>query len=108
MFNIVYGPPNGDRKISEQFCKDLFSKSSKNLKSLILAGCFNINALDYKQNKNAQSFFDLMYRYNIISTIKKTTRVRKSSATAINHSMANCIVDYQFQTSILKTGNQII
>ena len=60
IFNAIYRPLNGDTKISEQFCKDLFSKNSKNLKNMILAGDFNINALDYEQNKKEQSFFNLM------------------------------------------------
>ena len=46
VFNIIYRSLNGDPKISKQFGKDLFSKNSKNLKN-ILAGDFNINALDY-------------------------------------------------------------
>ena len=82
---------------------DLFSKNSKNLKNMILAGDFNINALDYEQNKKVQSFFNLMYRYNMIPTINKPTRVGKNSATAIDHIIANCIVDCQFKTAILKT-----
>ena len=45
---------------------------------MILAGDFNINALDYKQNKKVPSFFDLMYRYNIIPTINKLTMVVKT------------------------------
>ena len=102
VFNVAYRPPNGDTKNSEQFCKDLFSKNSKNLKN-ILAGDFNINALDYEQNKKVQSFFNLMYRYNMIPTINKPTRVGKNSATAIDHIIANCIVDCQFKTAILKT-----
>ena len=69
----------------------------------MLAGDFNINALDYKQNKKIHSFFNLMYRHNIISTINKRTRVGKNSATAIDHIIANCIVDCQFKTAILKT-----
>ena len=36
IFNVVYRPPNGDTKISKQFCKDLFFKNSKNLKNIIL------------------------------------------------------------------------
>ena len=33
MFNVVFRPHNnGDTKISEQFCKDLFSKNSEDLK----------------------------------------------------------------------------
>ena len=67
---------------------------------MILAGDFNINVLDYEQNKKIQS---LIYRYNMISTINKPTRVRKNSATAIDHIIANCIVDCQFKTAILKT-----
>ena len=70
---------------------------------MILAGDFNINALDYEQNKKVQSFFNLMYRYNMIPTINKPTRVGKKSATAIDHIIANCIVDCQFKTAILKT-----
>ena len=67
---------------------------------MILAGDFNINVLDYEQNKKIQS---LIYRYNMISTINKPTRVGKNSATAIDHIIANCIVDCQFKTAILKT-----
>ena len=70
---------------------------------MILAGHFNINALDYEQNKKLQSFFNLMYRYNTIPTINKPTSVGKNSATATDHIIANCIVDYQFKTAILKT-----
>ena len=69
IFNVVYRPPNRDTKISEQFCKDLIPKSSKNLKNMILEDDFNINALDYELNKSVQSFFNLMYRCNMIPTI---------------------------------------
>ena len=37
--------------LKNQFCKDLFSKNSKNLKHMIITGDFNINTLDYEQNK---------------------------------------------------------
>ena len=70
---------------------------------MILAGDFNINALEYEQNKKVQSFPNLMYQYNMIPTINKPTRIGKNSATAIDHIVANCIVDYQFKIAILKT-----
>ena len=44
-----------------------------------------------------------MYRYNMIPTINRPTRVGKNSATAINRIVANCIADCQFKTTILKT-----
>ena len=68
----------------------------------ILAGDYNINALDYQQNKKAQSFFNLMYRYNMILTINKPTRIGKNLATTIYQIIANCIVDCQFKAAILK------
>ena len=92
-FDVACRPPNRDTKISEHFFKDLVSKNSKNLKNMILADNFIINALDYEQNKKVQTFFNLMYRFNIIPTINKPTRVEKISATAIDHIIANCIVD---------------
>ena len=69
---------------------------------MILAGDFNINALDYEQNRKVQSFFNLMYRCNMIPIINKPIRAGKKLATAIDHILANCIVDYQFKTAILK------
>ena len=44
---------------------------------MIVADDFNINALDYEQNKKVQSFFNLMYRYNMIPTINKPSSVGK-------------------------------
>ena len=70
---------------------------------MILPGNFSINALDYKQSKKVQSFFNLMYRYSMIPIINKPKRVGKNSATAIDHIIANGIVDCQFKTAILKT-----
>ena len=39
----------------------------------------------------------------MIPTINKPTRVGENSATAIDHTIANCIVDCHFKTAILKT-----
>ena len=39
----------------------------------------------------------------MIPTINKPTRVGKNSTIAIDHNIANCIVDCQFKTTILKT-----
>ena len=64
---------------------------------MVLTGDFNINALDYEQNKKAQSFFNLMYRYNMIPTINKPSRVGKNSVAAIYHIIANCIVENKKQ-----------
>ena len=44
-----------------------------------------------------------MYRYNMIPTINKPTKVGKNSTTAIDHVIKNGIVDCQFKTDFLKT-----
>ena len=56
------------------------------------------------KTKKVQSFFNLMYGYNINKpTINKPTRVGKNSPTTIDHIIAYWIVDCQFKTAILKT-----
>ena len=44
------------RKSANSFV-DLFSKNSKNLKNMILAGDFNINALGYERNKKVYKVY---------------------------------------------------
>ena len=45
----------------------------------------------------------MIHRYIMMLTISKPKRVGKNSATAINHIIANCIVECWFKTSISKT-----
>ena len=63
-------PPNGDMKQCETHFKDIFSKNSKHLKTVVLARDFNINILDFETNKNVQYFLNLMFRCNMISLSK--------------------------------------
>ena len=44
-----------------------------------------------------------MRRYNLIPTTKTPLRIRKNSATAIDHIPANHIVECHFKTTISKT-----
>ena len=66
IFNTICRPPNSDMKQCETHFKDIFSKNSKNLKNIVLAGDFNINFLDLETNKNVQDFLNLMSCYNMI------------------------------------------
>ena len=74
------------------------------MKHMMFAGDFNMNVLDYEYNGKVESFFDLMmYQRNLIPTINKPTRVRKNSATAIDHILTDCVLTCDFKTAILKT-----
>ena len=42
-----------------------------------------MNLLDFDSNKKVKNFLNLMFRYNMIPSINKPTRVTKSLITAI-------------------------
>ena len=44
-----------------------------------------------------------MFRYGMIPTINKPTRVTANTATAIDHNITNVIIDTDFRTGILKS-----
>ena len=69
----------------------------------MFAGDFNMNVLDYEYNGKAKRFFDLIYQRNLIPTINKLTRARKSAATAIDHIITDYVLTCDFKAAILKT-----
>ena len=46
--NIVYRPPVGDLEVCENYFQSILSNNSIKNKSVILAGDFNINVLDFE------------------------------------------------------------
>ena len=68
-----------------------------------MTGDFNLNVMDFENNKKIQNFINLMFRYGMIPTINKPTQVTANNATAINHIIINVITDSDFKTGILKS-----
>ena len=100
--NTICRPPNGDRKQCETHFKDLYSKNSKNLKNIVLAGDLNINFLDFETNKDVQEFLNLMFGYDMILLTNKPTRVTRHSANAID--ITNSVTGHSdFKSAIIKT-----
>ena len=62
---LTFRQPNGDVK---EFEKDLNKILSANdiLKEVVMAGDFNINLLDLKQNKKVQNFLNIMFGHDAI------------------------------------------
>ena len=62
---MTFRQPNGDVK---EFEKDLNKILSANdiLKEVVMAGDFNINLLDLKQNKKVQNFLNIMFGHDAI------------------------------------------
>ena len=54
IFNIVYRPPDGDLEVCENNFQSILSHNSIRNKNVISAGDFNINVLDFEQNKKSK------------------------------------------------------
>ena len=74
ILNTIYRPPNGDIETCENCFKNLFVKNETMNKHIVLAGDFNLNVLDFENNKKVQNIINLMFRYGMIPTINKPTR----------------------------------
>ena len=84
--------------------KNILSKNEATEKEVILIGNFNMNLLDFEKKKRVQSFVNLMFRFGMIPTINKPTRVTRCTATAIDHVFTNTIMDnIEIKTAIVKT-----
>ena len=58
----------------------------------MIIGDFDINLLDIDKNKRVQSFVNLMFRFEMIPTRNKPTRVTRHTAAAIDHVFTNTIM----------------
>ena len=103
ILSLNYRPPNGDSTLFEKHMKSILSKNEATKKEVILIGDFNMNLLDFDKNKRVQSFVNLMFRFGMISTINKPTRVTRYAATAIDHVLTNTIMEnIEIKTAIVK------
>ena len=89
-----------DKGLRHERVKNLFSKNDTVNKHIVLADDFNLNVLDFENNKDAQNFINFIFRYG--TTTNKSTPVTANTTTAINHIITNVIVDTNFNTGILK------
>ena len=68
-----------------------------------MAGDFNMNMLDFEQNKKVQNFLNIMFGHSMMPVINKPTRVTKDTATAIDHIFINSVTTAKFKTGIIKS-----
>ena len=71
---------------------------------MILAGDFNINLLEFEQNKKVQNFVNLMFQFGLVPTINKPTRVTNKTISAIDRIITNSIYNNDFKTGIIKAN----
>ena len=68
-----------------------------------MAGGFNMNLLDFKQNKKVQGFLNIMFGHSMMPIINKPVRVTKNTTTTIDHIFINSITTTIFKTGIIKS-----
>ena len=70
---------------------------------MILARDFNINVLNFEQDKKVQNFVNLMFQFDLVPTINKPTIVTNKTISAIDYIITNCIFNNNFKTVIIRT-----
>ena len=68
-----------------------------------MAGDFNINFLDYSRNTIVYEFSNFAFLNSIFPVINRPRRVTKTSATIIDHTLTNSIIDSLWHSGIVKT-----
>ena len=63
-------------------------------------GNFNINLLDFENNKKNQSFVNLTFRCGMVPVINKPARVMRYTATGIDHMFRNSIIKTEIKSVI--------
>ena len=68
----------------------------------VLIGDLNLNSLDYATNNHVQDFFNLAFENGIFPVINWSTRIKKTSETAIDHILTNTILEFEVHSGIIK------
>ena len=103
VLNLTYRTPNGDPNELEHHFKNILSKREIINKELVLVEDSNINVFDFNERKMLQRFVNLMFPHGLIPIVNKSTHVTRNTATAIDHIIANSVINAEFKTGIIKT-----
>ena len=103
ILNLTYRPPNGDVKEFEKHLNKTLSTNDVLKKEAIMADDFNMNLLDFEQNKKVQNFLNIIFGHSVMPVINKPTLVTKNTATAIDHIFINSVTTTKFNTGIIKS-----
>ena len=103
ILNLTYRPPNRDVKEFEKHLNKILSTNEILKKEVIMAGDFNMNLLDFEQNKKVKNFLNIMFGHSMFPVINKPPRVTKNTATAIDHIFISSVTTTKFKTGIIKS-----
>ena len=98
--SCIYGTPRDKSHKCLYEVKTVICKYHE--KPLFLVRDLNMNFLDYSTNTNLRGFFNLVFQNGVFAFVNSPTRVKKSSATIIDHVLRNIIIDSGVQSDIIK------
>ena len=105
LFGVLYRPHCSTiQQFIESFRDDILNKF-RPLESIILTGDFNINLANSEISADVQDFKNLMYEFNLISSINEVTRFNSfnpNNSTIIDHFWSR--IPFSYSTHIIKTN----
>ena len=86
----IYRHPNMDiTEFIDIYLNRLFEKIKKEKKEIILLGDFNINLMNFENNKETNDYLELITTNSLIPLILKPTRITSHSQTLIDNILTN-------------------
>ena len=88
--NMIIGcahkhPKHEVSDFTNNFIKPLLDKLSNENKDIMIMGDFNINLINYNDDKNAGNFLDTMFTQSLLPYITTPTRITRNTKTLINN-----------------------
>ena len=90
---VYQHPCMNPTEFTESYLSELLQKLSKEDKTIILMGDFNIDLLKYDHNTDSASFLDSLYTNFLLPYISTPSRVTTHSRTLIDNIFSNNIED---------------
>ena len=69
-----------------------------------MVGNLNINSFDYDNNALVKKFFILIFQSEFLPLPQRATRIRRKTATAIDHIITNAILESNMHSGIIKAN----
>ena len=91
--NLSYRPPQDDTSSFEKHFQDLLWRHDVCKKEFLVMGDFNINLIEFENNKKVQSFVNLMFCCGMVPVINKPTWATRYTVIAIDHMFTNAIIN---------------
>ena len=106
--NVIVGcvyrhPSMNVEEFNKVYLTELLSKLSREDKTIVLMGDFNIDLLKYDNNVDSADFVDLMYSNFLLPYITTPTRISTHSRTLIDNIFSNNIEDGLVSGNIITT-----